>query len=65
MIWIGTTDDSPDQVWAKHSDDVGAGLSVLPDGSGAAAGGAVAWKKASGATDQAYFYCSTLVVGTP
>jgi hypothetical protein len=63
VIWIGTTDDSPEQVWAKHSDDVGAGLSVRTGSEQLPA--VLSLDKASGATDQAYFYCSTLVVGTP
>ena len=60
VIWIGATTDSPNQVWAAHSDDSGTGLSVRADAGRYRV--VLSLNKASGTTDAAYFYCSSLVV---
>ena len=60
VIWIGATADSPGQVWAVHSDDTDTGLSVRADAGPYRV--VLSLNKASGTTDTAYFYCSSLVV---
>jgi hypothetical protein len=60
VIWVGATTDSSDQVWAKHAVTTGTRLSVQADAGPYRV--TLSLNKASGTTDAAYFYCSSLVL---
>lgn len=60
VIWVGATTDSADQVWAKHAVTTGTRLSVQADAGPYRV--TLSLNKASGTTDAAYFYCSSLVL---
>ncbi len=59
VIWVGSTDDTADTVWADHVDGPGV-LSTSADAGGHRV--TVSLNRLGGTESGAYFYCSTVVI---